>query len=327
MTLLNSLNRTQITPTQIRQLDDDNEGRDQWVQLLPKGPVIETKDNRGPYKLLDEQKVIECSFLSSGGEMLPVDYSHALDLAEGKGIKTPASGWIKHMEVRDTGIWALIQWTPIAYSEIQNREFRFISPVIAHSPENEIKGVLRASLTNNPNLTMVALNAAQGVNAMNETEFIDEVRRKLSLDGETDFPNMLNEIDKLLQSNNAVDLSKYVPIELFQKTLGEVRKRDLGISLQAAQHLVQRDLEEGALLPFMRDWAVSLCSQNRDAYDEFKDGIGQPVKKFCEELFSPAIDVAKMHARDMEKREMVSSDISKNMGLTDEDIVKYEGKE
>jgi len=55
-----------------------------------------------------------------------VDYEHL----SGQGVKTPAAGWVKSLDLADDGqsLWAIVEWTEQAVGEIKRKEYRFISP-------------------------------------------------------------------------------------------------------------------------------------------------------------------------------------------------------
>ena len=65
----------------------------EWVHLLPAGPAIETRDGRGPYRVVDPAKVIERSREVAGEQGAPIDENHATDLAAPHGQPAPARGW------------------------------------------------------------------------------------------------------------------------------------------------------------------------------------------------------------------------------------------
>ena len=278
-----ALQSTQAKPVKLAE-PIDADGR-QWAMLVPAG-TIETKDGRGPYRLKDAEAVIAASFQHANTGSLPVDINHAIDLEGEKGRPSPASGWITRMEARADGIWGLIEWTMNAARMIREKEYRFLSPVIAHTAGKEVLAVLRASLTNNPNFTMTALQSAQEGSTMDETQ-LGELRTLLSLADDADGAAIVAGVRKALESRNTADPAQFVPIATFQATVAELHKLRSGISLQSAQNTVERDIEEGRLLPFMKDWAVSLMQANSAAYDDFLSGAGQPVQRFIKSLHAP----------------------------------------
>lgn len=298
--------------------------RQQWAHLLTPGRLA-TKDKRGPYQVDDLQKIVELSFAASNTDKIPVDYDHAIDLASPKGLPAPAAGWISSMEVREDGIWGLIEWTPNAAKAIEGREYRFLSPVLYHTPEKLVLGIARASLTNSPNLTLTALNAVQKGKPMDMEEMLQQLRTPLGLSADADHDAVIEAVTKLSESRNSADPSQYVPIAMFQQTLAELRRLNSGISLQAAERTVEKAIQNGQLLPFMKDWGVSLCQSNKAAFDDFLDGAGKPVGEFIASLHT-SHDFNHSRLEAMKGGEGQHNEIHRNLGLSAEDVKTYAGK-
>jgi len=127
-----------------------------WVHLIPAGRFA-GRDGRGPYQLKDAQAVLAASGLAGLDPV--IDYDHQTDLAAVKGVggTAPAAGWVKELEARADGIWGRVEWTARAAAAIAAREYRYVSPVFQHTKSGEVLKVLRAGLTNNPNLHLTAL--------------------------------------------------------------------------------------------------------------------------------------------------------------------------
>ena len=117
-----------------------------WIHLLPAG-AIQTQDGRGPYSAADLSAIIA----ASAGK-LPIDENHAIDLAAPLGQPSPARGHIVELQARADGLWGRVEWTASGRALMADRAYLGISPVIAHDPGNRIHAILRASLTNHPNL-------------------------------------------------------------------------------------------------------------------------------------------------------------------------------
>lgn len=130
----------------------------EWVHLVPAG-TFRGLDGRGPYRLEDAGAVIHASM--AGGK-LALDENHSTDLAAPKGEPSPARGWIVEMEARDDGIWGRVEWTPSGTALMADKAYRGISPVIsARAADGAVVSVLRASLTNTPNLTLTSLHSRE----------------------------------------------------------------------------------------------------------------------------------------------------------------------
>jgi phage I-like protein len=127
------------------------------IELIPAGVVIQGRDGR-KWKKSDPKKVI----LNSMNRLprLVIDENHSTDLAAPKGGSSPAMGWMTNLRTGDGGsIWADVEWTKRGSQAVLNKEYSFISPVFLHDDQNEITVVLRAGLTNSPNLQLPALNS------------------------------------------------------------------------------------------------------------------------------------------------------------------------
>lgn len=139
------------------------EGRRQWVHLLTPG-IVRARDGR-TFLLKDPGAVVDASRRWAGATDIAVDYEHQIDLAATNGKPAPAAGWIKALDVRETGIWGLVEWTEVAADMIRRKEYRYISPVLRTTPEREVTTILRAGLTNRPALDLVALASTQDASA------------------------------------------------------------------------------------------------------------------------------------------------------------------
>lgn len=128
------------------------DGVPEWVHLVPAG-TFSGRDGRGPYRLVAPEAVIAASM---AGAPLPIDENHATDHAAASGIPSPARGWIDRLEARPDGIWGHVDWTPTGTALMAEKSYRGISPVFVHDKNGVVLRVLRAALTNTPNLDALA---------------------------------------------------------------------------------------------------------------------------------------------------------------------------
>lgn len=130
-------------------------GGSDWIQLLPPGPQVHTADNRGPY-MIDAAAIVA----AAEGQQLPIDENHAIDIKGPRGESTPAVGRIVEVEARaDGSIWGRAEWNSTGQHLMSERAYVGVSPVIRHTETKVITAILRASLTNKPNLRgMTALH-------------------------------------------------------------------------------------------------------------------------------------------------------------------------
>lgn len=262
-----------------------------WVHLVPAGTFAGI-DGRGPYSLIDANSVIDRTRKYYGRRQIVVDYEHQTEFREKNGKPAPAAGWIVGLEARHDGVWGLVEWTEPAAAHIANREYRYISPVFFHQADGTVTMLKSASLTNTPNLDqLVALNSAE--EPMDNPELAGKVREAAALLGlpETfDQAAVISRLKQVMQIaaslseltgetgvalNSATpDPAKFVPIGDFQRTVAELNKLRSGVTKEKAELHVAEHIRAGIVLPFMKEWAVSLCTTNMKAYDDFVSGIG-----------------------------------------------------
>ena len=243
-------------------------GGDQWVHLLPAG-TFQGRDGRGPYQLSDATAVMTASREHAGRTMMAIDYDHQLDYSQANGKPAPAAGWIKGLQARSDGIWGLAEWTERAASHLAKREYRYLSPAFHHTSDGTVTRLLRAALTNNPNLDQLTALASME-NTMDE---LSELKTLLELPDAADTPAITAKVRELMTARHAAatlpDPAKYVPIGDFERAVSEVHRLNQGVTLQAATDHVHSNVVAGKLPPFLKEWGVSLCSVNKPAFDDF----------------------------------------------------------
>ncbi|MBI1209676.1 MAG: hypothetical protein GC191_20635 [Azospirillum sp.] len=255
---------------------------EQWVHLLPAGTVT-GRDGRGPYHLADAAAVIEATRRRAGKTQLAVDYDHAIDRAAQLGMPAVAAGWIKGLQARADGIWGLVSWTKRAAAHLAAKEYRYLSPVFSHCRNGTIAALLRAGLTNTPNLDLTALASAEGV-TMNDTNFSAELRKLLGLTPGADDAAVLAKVQEVFSATTqqssrpdpaAPDPAKYVPLGEFERVVAELNRVHQGVTAQAAEIAVNAEITGGRLPPALKDWGVALCTVNKPAFDAFVKCTGR----------------------------------------------------
>lgn len=160
---------------------DGAEAVPEWIHLIPASEV-RTHDGRGPYRVTDMVALMAASLAQ--GDKLVLDENHATDLAAPRGEEAPARGWIVELQQRGGGIWGRVEWTEAGRSKVAAKEYRGISPVIAHRADGTVTHILRASLVNQPNFVgLAALHQQEGDKHM---DFRAKLIEALGLDSEAD---------------------------------------------------------------------------------------------------------------------------------------------
>ncbi|MCL2267341.1 MAG: phage protease [Treponema sp.] len=129
------------------------------IMLVPSDRIVKGRDSREWKNNNPKQAALNSNVRLP---MLPIDENHSTDLSAPKGGASPAFGWMKNLCADESGaIWADVEWTERGREAVSKKEYRFISPVFAHNEKGEINCILRAALTNTPNLELPALNSEQ----------------------------------------------------------------------------------------------------------------------------------------------------------------------
>jgi phage I-like protein len=170
---------TQIAAIFFQALDPAADSAPGWVHLLPSG-AFTGADGRGPFEAGDLDALISASMAAG---KLPVDENHATDLAGKQGQPAPARGWITAMEARDDGVWGRVEWTASGQALLADKAYRGISPVfLATKDGGQVTRILRAALTNDPNLPLKTLHS-QGTHDMDLSAFRTALKLPEAADG------------------------------------------------------------------------------------------------------------------------------------------------
>jgi phage I-like protein len=228
----------------------------EWIELIPAGEFM-GRDGRGPFRLSNSEQVIASTKALQMDAGLPIDYDHATDFGAPEGRPAPAAGWICGLENRAGALWGKVEWTAHGGDAITTREYRYISPVFEHTANGEVLRLLRAALTNNPNLYLTAISALdpQSDQTMDriptsreKTEhmetFGDEIKKLLGLPAEASTEAVLAAIQALVNARDGKrgagdvqsadkdapddsrngDPSRFVPMAQFETVLTELNQ-------------------------------------------------------------------------------------------------------
>ena len=124
--------------------DVEVSGAPEVISVLPLGHVVSSK---GEFDV-DEESFREMKAqIAQRGVDLVVDYEHQTL----KGVQAPAAGWVKELILRDGSIEARVEWTPAAAQYLENKEYRYLSPVITvRKSDGKATGLHSLALTNTP---------------------------------------------------------------------------------------------------------------------------------------------------------------------------------
>ena len=261
------------------QSDTTDASAPEWIELLPAG-VFYGRDGRGPFQLDDPHAVIESTHALQMNAGLPIDYDHATDFGAPEGRPAPAAGWIRELQVRGGAVWGRVEWTARAADSIVAREYRYVSPGFQFDPATgSVTRLLRAGLTNNPNLHLTAIAAAETTAAVAVAKDekmepvkdlpLQELREMLGLDADASGADVIAKVRELCAASEATgvaigahahDPGHYVAIAEFERALTELNALKAERSRERAAHTVEDAIRAGKIVPAQRDWAIAYCA-------------------------------------------------------------------
>jgi phage I-like protein len=256
----------------------------EWIELLPAG-IFHGRDGRGPFELRNPGSVIDSTAALGMKAGLPVDYDHATDFAAPEGRPAPAAGWIRKLEVRAGAVWGRVEWTARAAAAILAREYRYISPVFQFDPsDGRVTRLLRAGLTNNPNLHLTAIAAAE-IAAANpkdgamENELVAEICEVLGLASDAKGEQIVAAVrekcsaaarGEASMSEDDIDPARYVAVAEFERALTELNALKAERARAAASQIVEEAIRAGKLAPAQREWATAYCAADGKGFEAFE---------------------------------------------------------
>ena len=297
-----------------QELPAEAEGAPEWIQLLPAGDegTIETDDDRGPYHVTDPQEIITNSFATNA--KLPIDENHAIDRAAPRGEPAPARGWITAMQARADGIWGKVEWTPQGQRLVRSRAYLGISPAIAVDKAKRIRGILRASLVNTPNLSgMAALHNSQGA----EMNFREMLIEKLGLAADADDAAIMAKLEGMMKDGKSPDLQSSLDKVAVALNLPEGTKLDAVVSAAKTVVAGASDAGKDGVITQLQSTITDLTArlgeiesgQSKAASEAFYEralaekraGVGPSSKKYLISLHQSDPDAAVKFVEGMPK--------------------------
>jgi len=263
------------------------------IHLMPRG-TFRGRDGRGPYTVPDPAKVIAATQAHQRGAKLPVDFDHQLEYWT-KGDTVRAAGWIDGLRADDDGIHGRVEWTPKAAQMIADHEYRYVSPVFHHTRSGDVVRLSSVSLVNQPNLDLISLNAERApMPPPDPHALLRLLQEQLGLPEDADAATVAAAMSEALEvpaasANAAPSPLEWVPIGEYRRVVQELKAVDTRLSAHVAERHVDALVASGDLLPFQRDWAVSLCRADKDALDTFVAEVAPQTRAIFDTLTTPQV--------------------------------------
>lgn len=121
-----------------------------------------------------------------------VDFDH-----NSEDGSTEAAGWIEALSVDDSGLVAEVKWTDSGLAAIENRRYRFVSPVWHTDNSGRPVKLLRVGLTNRPQIPVKPLINAVQTAQTKENIHMEKLAELLGLDPAASVDDIANAVAAL----------------------------------------------------------------------------------------------------------------------------------
>jgi phage I-like protein len=270
--------RTPLPSLQALAINFEGAAAPDWVQLIPAGPRVIGRDGRW-WVMADPQAVAD---RFDASKLPQIDIEHSSEIKAPMGEPAPAVGWIGGFEVRDGAIWGRVDWTPTGADLVSTRAYRYLSPVFTYNfTTGEIDRIVSAGLTNQPNLEMAALNAAQE-NSMDRAllEALGLAATATAADALVAVNALRTERDTARNAVQTPDPTRFVPVADHQLALNRIAtfeqadtaRRDAEIAAA-----VDAAIADGKVAPASKDFYLAAC-RAEGGLTRFKDHMGTAPK-------------------------------------------------
>lgn len=176
-------------------------GAPEVISVLPFGHVVSQK---GEFDVDEESLAAMKEQIAQRGVDLVVDYEHQTLT----GNRAPAAGWVKELFTDDGQIKARVEWTLPAKQYLENKEYRYLSPVITvRKSDNKAMGLHSLALTNTPaiaGMTPIVNSSTFQGGETNMNEFIKKLAAALGLGEDANEEQIFTALSACVEENKAL---------------------------------------------------------------------------------------------------------------------------
>lgn len=273
------------------------------IELIPVGSFrLADKRGRQTMRLERAAEVISASMDAAPGKVLPIDFDHR-SLASQGTADSRAAGWITGLEVEGDRIMASVEWTRAGRQALEDRAYRFVSPVFKTRPDGRVVLIEGAGLVNNPALPELRQIASKDF----EMEPIERIAEQLGLSA--DKPEEIGErISALLETETqmasiaeaagedgesdgaatricarlaapapAADPAEYVPLATFTDLQTQFASLQAEVKSGQVEEALQKARDAGKLTPAMESWAENYAANDLAGFESWAASTAQVV--------------------------------------------------
>ncbi|WP_419001925.1 phage protease [Alistipes sp.] len=327
-------------------------GAPEVISVLPFGHVVSQK---GEFDVDEESLAAMKEQIAQRGVDLVVDYEHQTLTGE----RAPAAGWVKELFAEDGHIKARVEWTIPAKQYLENKEYRYLSPVITvRKSDNKATGLHSLALTNTPaiaGMTPIVNSSTFQGGETNMNELIKKIAAALGLGEDADEEQILTALSACVEENKALkeaaeggkkpedqddsivankSVCELLGLKAGASTAdvaasimalkggvdGRVKALEEKLADRDAEEAVELALKSGKITPAQRGWAKGYALKSPDGFKEFLEKAPQAV---------PMSEIAGGDALALKgnKPDEATMLVCKQLGVSAEDVQKYGMKE
>ena len=248
------------------QLQDTIDNGESVVQIAGIGKVIGSDVDGNPVEqVLDEEslKKLADKLNASGREVL-VDRDHASS-KPGLDRDTSAQGWASEFEVREgQGLFGKVKWSDLGKKLVENRVFRWLSPVFKLGSDKKPVDMNAIALTNTPSQMLIkpVLNQAADEESIENKEMVEGK--------EMDIEDIKKIVFDVLKEAGLAKDGKAAVVEEIKREIAEEKldKLEDEAEMKAAEAIVESAAKE--------EVKNAACGEVKD---EVKNEVCDEVKK------------------------------------------------
>ena len=229
--------------TNSMQLQDTIDNGESVVQIAEIGKVVGSDIDGNPVEQeLDEESLKKLADkLNASGREILVDRDHASS-KPGLDRDTSAQGWASEFEVREgQGLFGKVKWSDLGKKLVENRVFRWLSPVFKLGSDKKPVDMQAIALTNTPSQILLkpVLNQAAGAETAEEVEKQEEFKQEETKDMDIEEIKKIV-FDVLKEAGLATD-GKDAVVEAVKREVAEEKldKLEDEAEMKAAEALVE----------------------------------------------------------------------------------------
>ena len=260
------------------QLQDTIDNGESVVQIAGIGKVIGSDVDGNPVEQeLDEESLRKLADkLNASGREILVDRDHASS-KPGLDRDTSAQGWASEFEVREgQGLFGKVKWSDLGKKLVENRVFRWLSPVFKLGSDKKPVDMNAIALTNTPSQMLIKPVLNQAADA---EETLENNEQKATTEGkEMDIEEIKKIVfDVLKEAGLAID-GKAV-VEAVKREVAEEKldKLEDAAEMKAAEAIVEAAAKDEKPKEEVKNEA---CGEVKDEVkNEVCDGVKDEVKE------------------------------------------------